>query len=143
MLISALETEEARADLAEATATVAELRALADASDAAPTPADVSATAALPSHTASTQPKLPKPRSTGPSPNSTRRDFVTMGREGRQFPCFPCDRLGVSPWRLAKSYRGRDKTGRESAGHCRILGSCAGSAYMGGQPRSIASGRSS
>ena len=31
----------------------------------------------------------------------------------------------------------------ESAGHCRILGSCVGSAYMGGQPRSIASGRSS
>jgi hypothetical protein len=31
----------------------------------------------------------------------------------------------------------------ESAGHCCILGSCVGSAYMGGQPRSIASGRSS
>ena len=28
-------------------------------------------------------------------------------------------------------------------GHCCILGSCVGSAYMGGQPRSIASGRSS
>jgi hypothetical protein len=31
----------------------------------------------------------------------------------------------------------------ESAGHCCILGSCVGSAYMGGQPRSIAWGRSS
>ena len=36
-----------------------------------------------------------------------------------------------------------DESQFEASGHRRVLGSCVGSAYIGGQPRSIASGRSS
>lgn len=50
--------------------------------------------------------------------------------------------MPVSPTWAVGSHRGRDGIGRRPS-HCCILGSCVGSAYMGGQPRSIASGRSS
>ena len=90
-------------------------------------------------------PRFPAPAtsSTASSPVCTRPTRHPPRRRAR--PGRLSAKLTVPPSRQgARGQSNRGRLGRaDSAGHCCILGSCVGSAYMGGQPRSIAWGRSS
>ena len=99
---------------------------------------DASAMSVVPSHSA---PAAIAARATVPAPCPYPSAFTTaMTRARVRVRAIATFRATASGKRLQ---RGRLEGAAENAGHCCILGSCVGSAYMGGQPRSIAWERSS